>query len=205
MANTLYVLYLADYALPGICDGDKKYFGTKDDFLNYYLNARKTKVSGMNLNTLYAFINQGREIMLPLTYNNHVLGERATILKEQGVTMNKKEWTHINTWGFDYIMKFDKCNIDVLWIRHRRKYYRCIKPVFTNLCYTGDPRNDYIPIKNFWGQPGYFSLENKILSSSLYVIDKQFEDKQELLKNIENFEVDSIDFTQVINEVFGDG
>ena len=196
MANTLYVLYLADYALPGICDGDKKYFGTKDDFLNYYLNARKTKVSGMNLNTLYAFINQGREIMLPLTYNNHVLGERATILKEQDVTIDKKEWTHINTWGFDYNVKFDKCEVSVLWIKYNRKYYRCIKPDFLNLMYKGDSKDKYVTINHFWGQPGYFGVDGDWLKSSMYVLEKRFNNKQELFEDFEQFYLFQSNFLQ---------
>lgn len=199
-----YVIYLEDYSLPGFVDGYKKCFGTKDELLTFYINAKKKGISSLKLNALYAFVNDSKFQSI-LKYNDHMLGEKAIVLGSQNVSINDKKWTHINTWNLDYKMKVDKCDISVLWIRHRRKYYRCIKPIFTNLCYTGDPRNDYVPVKNFWGQPGYFSLEDETLSSSIYAIDKKFEDKQELLKDIENFEVDSINFTQVINEVFGDG
>ena len=133
------------------------------------------------------------------------MGERAIVLGSKNVVINKKQWTHLNVWKFDYYMKFDECQADIVWIRYKRKYYRCMRPDFLNLLYTGDIRAKYMPIGHFWGQTGYFTPDGNWLRSNLYVIDKQFDTKENLLTDIEKFDPETFDFTEVINEIFGDG
>lgn len=203
--NEYFPIRLGDFSLPSICDGESIYFGTKDDLLNYYIGVRQVRSHNMDLNNLYSFINQESKKISMLKFRGYYLNEKITLLGKTKTQLNIKEWTHINIWGFDYHIKINSGETNVIWIKHNRKYYRCIQPSFENLQYTGDKQNKYLKITHFWGQPGFFQIDGNIIKSNLFTIDKQFDNKQELLEDIKNFDANTINLTVAMNEVFGDG
>ena len=57
-----------------------------------------------------------------------------------------------------------------------------------------------------WGYPHQIEFEKNTTYNRMYVVEKTFNNRDELLADIENFEVnpDPV-FTEVLNDIFGDG
>lgn len=203
MHEKYFGISLYDYATPSCCSFDKPYFGDMADLKAFQENLK----SDLKLqNCLKQFISGNIEVMHTLYFSEQRFGKKVQFFgkKEYVVDMPYK-WSHKNIWGFDYIMRFSRCESEHIWIKAGKYYFRCIKPTFYDLTYLNELTTNYDEITHFWGQPDYFLHKNNMLKALLYVTEAKFNTKEEMLQDMESFTVDKSCYEEVINEVFGDG
>ena len=202
MIDKFFVLHLPDYACPAMVSGEKLYFGTKDDLAKYLNNKNCRRQLSLDENLLEEFLKDTKQ---KIAYNTHKLGELALVYAEENALLSAKEWEHLNVWSCIYDMSFDKCEVSVVWARYKGKYYRCIKPRFLKLSYFNNSIEEYKFINSFWGQPGFFTLNNTWHECTLYVAEKEFDNLVDAMDDVNSFYAPDIEFSKVIEEVFGDG
>ncbi len=114
----------------------------------------------------------------------------------------KLEETKLNHNGRD--VKFNACDLAVIWIKIDNCYYRCIRPSFLGFATKRSYNDEYHAVRKINGEPGYYSFHGHYLLGNLYVVDKEFYlDKKAFQKDMRHFKPEECDFTNALNEVFG--
>jgi len=97
-------------------------------------------------------------------------------------------------------MACDRAKTTHLWLKDEERYFRCIIARFENLTYEGRPFHG-----SFWGFPQMIVEEGTATSIRLAVKEKQFAFLEKWQEDMATFKEADINFTEVCNEIFGDG
>lgn len=211
--DAIYCLMLDDYSKPAFCSFDKCYFGDismiaslvddlKEDeqCAEYHVQLIKAFKEYRAGNTAVTHNVAYKDVLLPdqvLVYDKTIIKTDCNMLK------------HINTWDYSYYLKYEKAESEHIWIQYNGSYLRCVKACFEKLQYS-DSNNEnidkFISIKFTMGFPYIISFFDETLSNKLYVVEKFFKNEDELFCDLENFK-DKPDplFTEIFNDIFGDG
>lgn len=231
MEDKIYCVHLHDYATPSFYSGDKRYFGTKEDIIkvlkDYRLPKDRTMRKAGNLDDPH----YNEEIILgyfdgknngygtvfgeeerPIIYEVEVVGKLDTI------HIDNFKYNHLNIWDHTYIMEANHVDLEIIYIRNtapyneKAEFIRIIRANFRDLTYNVDDidfmGNPYKPHKvnsyTGWGHPGIMvdRSENEV-ASQVYMIDKLLESEEHLKKDMES--PSDFDYSEIFNDVFGDG
>ena len=194
-----------DWSLPGFVSGGKSYYGTleqigelimsikederyKDDFF-HLKTAYERFVAGEQDVTHYVAYNE-----VPFLVSANVLGKAESVFKDH-------QWDHLNTWDCIYEMKCDRAESQHIWLSCQGAYIRCIQTNFANLFYDEEYR-----VKYSWGFPHQIEVEENIVSSRLFVVEKEFENEAAAMLDQAAFQTSpDVNFTEVMKDVFGSG
>lgn len=210
MAKQLYKLYLDDYSAASFTSFDKCYVGTLGDIGNFVASIKNDKNISDNHSDLISayenFISGDTSAMHMVAHQNTRFLTRVKCLGCDTSSLTEYNWEHTNTWGFPYYMHCAKVGSSHLWLSSGRKYFRCIKSNFTNLTYNSAD-GQYIDFGDrFWGFPHQIEHNTPITYNRLFVIEKEFKSKTEALQDMEAFKSKpDVNFTEVLNDIFGDG
>ena len=209
MSKQFYRLCLDDYSAAAFTTFEKYYFGTLDmitEFINALKNDEDTAERFHDLITTHEeFISGNRKVTHRIAFQEVPYLAPAKLLGRDHSSLQNHSWEHLNTWRWIYDMHCSKAESKHLWFSCRGEYFRCIKTTFTDLQYQ-NTIGKYVPISSIWGHPGILENEDDYLVNRLYVIEKKFPNKAATTEDIESFKHNKdINFTQIINDIFGDG
>ena len=207
MAQIYYCLHLDDYAKPGFFSASKTYYGTMnhiEKFMNALMSNKRKESMKAITDAFKEYCEGNTSVTHNVAYNENILMEPVKLVKEEVFEIDNPEWEHINIWGFSYMMKASKATVTQILLKKGKKYIRCIKPVFTDLYYTGHPECEYLKLTdNFWGFPEVIEMKNEVYNSRLYQVEKIYEKKTEAMKDMGD--ISKLNYAEFCNDIFGDG
>lgn len=210
MGKRIFRLQLDDYAMPGFASSYKDYFGTLKDiegFINAIRNddERDSEHYKELISTFDRYTNGETELTHNVAYAERPFLVRAKCIAERRNVLTNYKWEHLNIWQWPYDMKCKVADCHHMWIVCHRKFLRCIQVEFTALKYKHlDGRWEHPGM--LWGYPHIIELEGKKTYNRLYVTEKHFKSRDELLADIELFDRQpDPNFKEFLNDIYGDG
>lgn len=207
MSKQIYKMCLDDCSTPGFVSFTKDYFGTIEDVEGLVTAIRDDELRPDDYlaSILDRYKSGEKDVTNNAAYKERPFLLRARCIEKRTSFLYQYRWEHVNVWNCPYEMKCSKAESTHIWITCHRKFYRCIKTTFTNLRYESIG-GKYKTINMLWGYPHQIEFNKNTLYNRMYVVEKTFKTRAELLKDIENFELnpDPV-FTEVLNDIFGDG
>lgn len=209
MSKQLYRLCLDDYSAAAITSFDKYYFGTLEmisEFINTLKSDKKTAETFHDLIAAHEeYISGNKKITHRVAFQEVPYLVPSKILGRDTSEVQDYHWEHLNTWHWIYDMHCEDAKSEHIWISCRGEYFRCIKSCFTNLQYQ-NTLGKYVSISSLWGHPGTIENEDTYLQNRLFVIEKKFTNKTTAMEDSTSFkQAKDINFTQILNDIFGDG
>lgn len=218
MSNTefdeslFYCLTLDDYSAPSFCSFGKDYFGTLPLIASLIesleADERYAKNHSQLIQAFKEYCNGNTEFTHNVAYRETPLLEPVYVYAQADSISDFNKHEHLNVWDCIYYMRWKKAESSHFWLRHQKRYIRCVKTIFYSLQYAViDADEEYKPIKYSMSFPGMIDFrDDAVVSNRLHVIEKVFENEKELLQDIENFRnaPDPI-CTEIFNDIFGDG
>ena len=210
MGKRIFRLQLDDHAMPGFASGHKDYFGTLDmieGFINAIRNDEQFAERYQNLVSFFDRYKAGEtDIEHSIAYGApRPLLVRTRCIAERRSVLTNHKWEHLNIWQWPYDMKCKVADCQHVWLTCHKRFMRCIKVEFTNL--------KYQHLHGEWDHPGFLlgyphmiEVEGKKTYNRLYIVEKYFKNRGELLADIELFDrKPDPNFKEVLNDIFGDG
>lgn len=209
-----YQLVLDDYSKPSFTSFPKQYYGTLSQidelFTAMKRNSRVSEKYHQILSTYDRYLNGETDITHNVAYEEiPFLTPVERIFGIKQLEEIDSRWEHLNTWRCSYMMKCDRADSTHIWVSCQGEYMRCIQTRFMNLRYE-DPMGDRVLGCFLLGYPEQITsieLEDSScqLWNRLFVIEKTFETEIDLRNDYQNFTPDSSDYTEILNDIFGDG
>lgn len=210
MGKQIFRLQLDDHAMPGFASGHKDYFGTLDmieGFINAIREDEQFAERHQNLVSFFDRYKAGEtDIEHTIAYGSPrpFLVRTRCVAERRNVLTNYK-WEHLNIWQWPYDMKCKVADCHHVWLSCHKKFMRCVKVEFTNLKYQ-HLHGEWAHPGFIWGYPHMIEVENKKTYNRLYIVEKYFKNRGELLADIELFDREpDPKFREVLNDIFGDG
>lgn len=206
----LYRLQLDDYSAASFTSFSKDYFGTLDDIANFISSIREDEYFAKSYTSLFEtyekYIFGDRQVTHNVAYQEVRFLTRVKRLGSAVSYLKSHKWEHLNTWRWPYYMCCSKAESIHLWLSYGGEYARVVQSCFYDLKY-GTDAEEYSSFGGMrWGYPHQIEEAENRTFSRLFVIEKTFENKAEVLKDMQSFQStpDPI-FDRVIDDIFGDG
>lgn len=205
----LYRLCLDDYSAASFTSFNKDYFGTLED-ISLFINAIRSDEDFAErfaklISCFDRYINGEKDITHNVAYKEMPFLVRAKCLGVSTSYLKNYKWEHINTWQWPYNMKCKEAQNTHVWISCRGAYVRCIRTEFVDLKYE-NAACKYTSPGMTWGFPHQIEVEGKTTFNRLFVVEKIFKNKAEALADMQKFRIEADpDFTEILNDIFGDG
>lgn len=196
--------------MPGFCSFSTDYIGTLEDVKSFIEALRSDEKTAKNQSTLIeAWANYeagNHHVTYNAAYQENKLLARVKCLGTAQTMRTNYEWEHLNTWDCPYYMKCSQAESTHIWVAYQGKYRRCVRVKFTNLKYKNTV-DEYVDLGGMcWGYPHMIEEDGDVTYHRMYVIEKTFKTKEEVLLDTENFKKSpDIEFKYVLNDIFGDG
>lgn len=205
--SLFYEFCLDDYAAPSCTSGYKYYYGTKENFKDLIDNLEKGKCN--YLKEVYEEFSKGNNKVENVAGFTKVrFAKRITVLASKKIDTSMINYEYINPYQWDYQLKIDKTENEVLLIKNGKKYSIVHRTVMTNPKYqdrfaksgwaTIDMLCGFPEMIKYQGEKGSYTLENR-----LYIPEKVFDKKEEAEVYFNDLE--KIDYKLFFEDVFGDG
>lgn len=203
-----YVMHLDDYAAAQFTSFGKMYFGTLEEIGHFIrLLEKESRTSEAHKDTIegfYKFLDGDKYVTHKVAYQDVKLLTPVRVRGSNVVRMNRKIWTHLNTWRWPVKMRASQVVVEVKLFQVGSKIYRAIRPSFKNL-------SDYSPFAKqwrkrqdgFWGFPHMLDLDGDWNQCRFFVVNEEYKEFSQACEDM--YDVSKIDFEPVINEVYGNG
>lgn len=209
--ENFYCLTLDDCSAPAFCSFGTWYFGTLPLVASLIealkADERHAKKYAKLIEAFREYCNGNTEVTLNVAYQEVPLLEPVSIYTEIEITAGSNKVEHLNVWDCIYYMRWEKSESKHVWLRYKNCYLRCIKAKFHDLEFAVvDIEDNYEAVDMTMGFPKQTVFGENTVGNRLYVIEKGFDNEEELLQDIENFRnaPDPI-YTEIFNDIFGDG
>lgn len=219
MKEKMYELQLWDYRISGPGSGTKPFYGTLED-LEYFVEAIRNNPIDCGhfeslIHTWDAYKAGDVHITHSPAYCEIPFLQEVIPLQEEESVLENYCWDHPNTTYRIYTMRCERAKSSHIWLelpleKEGRKYIRCIRTVFTGL-----QHQDFISSRGWVdmdfvsGQPHQVEFYLWRSFSRLYVTEKVFHTREELLADWENFcanrDCPEVDFGRVIDDYLAEG
>lgn len=210
--SLFYCLTLDDYSCASFCTFEKYYFGSIPQIASLiglleadenYTNNSLTRL----IQTFKEYCSGNTEVTYDVAYKEIPLLQPVFLYGFIKITTESNKVVHLNTWELPYYLRWEKLESEHIWLNLGKLYVRCIKTCFTNLQYADvDTDAEYEPIGMGFDFPNMIDIKDGLTTSKLFVIEKYFDNEEELSKDIKKF-INTPDpiCTEVFNDIFGDG
>lgn len=205
----MYKLRLDDYSAASFTTFSKDYFGTLEDISAFIESLRSDEAFSETFADLILhfdrYMSGEKNITHIVAYREEPFLVRAKCLGTSTSYLKNHKWEHLNTWDWPYDMKCKEAKSTHVWLSCRGNYARCIRTEFNDLKY-GNSALKYVTPGKSWGFPHQIEVIGKTTYNRMFVIEKTFKNKKEALIDMQKFEIDpDPNFTEVLNDIFGDG
>lgn len=209
MDEKYYILNLWDYGTPAFVSCDKMYVGTEAE-IRTAIEAMKRSPKGSEetIAAVERYLAGDKTATHNIAYNEIPVLEPCTRIASSSLNLGSYAWEHTNVWGFPYKMKCDKAEIKQIIIKYKRKYYRCVRAWFQNLCYES-VSGKWTLMGDFYLGPAYlFDVKDdpdkvRTMNNLLYVAEEVYaklEDTEDKLLSEEH-----LVFKGFCDDIFADG
>lgn len=200
-----YALFLDDMSVPGFCSLPKMYIGTKADLLAVAKNMAREGSYPQTSAAIRAYFAGQTDATHCVALGTRPVLEPVTVLASSEMHLPSKTWDHMNTWGYPYTMRFQEANVTQILAQYKDEYYRCIRTSFVDLCYSGTWGNrDWVPVGGLiMGNACVLDLSDKVFRNLLYVVEGAASEPDTLQQVMTD--ADAIEFSCIMEEIFGDG
>lgn len=116
------------------------------------------------------------------------------------------EISHLNVYGWPYIMHSPCVESVHVWVKQGDKYIRCVRARMKDLAYSTPEIHDGLhPLKGHtWGYPHIIEYVKPYTFNRLYEVEERFDSWAEAEKDMKSF-TGTPNLTEVFNEIIGDG
>ena len=209
MDEKYYVLNLWDYGTPAFVSFDKMYIGTEAE-IRTALQAMKEAEKGSDetVAAIERYLAGDKTATHNIAYNEIPVLEPCTRIASSTLSLGEYSWEQINVWGFPYVMKCDSAEVKQLIVKYKRKYYRCVRAWFKNLCYES-VSGKWNLMGDFYLGPAYlFDVvdkpgEGRTMSNLLYVVEKVYDKLDDADDEI--LSAEHLNFKGFCDDIFADG
>ena len=209
MNEKYYILNLWDYGTPAFVSFDKMYVGTEAE-IRTAIEAMKKSPKGSEETVAAAerYLAGDKTATHNIAYNEIPVLEPCTRIASSTLSLGAYSWEHTNVWGFPYMMKCDSAEVKQIIVKYKRKYYRCVRAWFKNLCYES-VSGKWTLMGDFYLGPSYlFDVkdepgEGRTMNNLLYVAEEVYaklEDAEDKLLSEEH-----LVFKGFCDDIFADG
>ena len=208
MGEKYYVLNLWDYGTPTFVSFDKMYVGTEVE-IRTAIEAMKTEgKEAEKVAAVERYFAGDKTTTLNIAYRDIPILEPCTRVASSTLNLGEYSWEHTNVWGFPYFMKCDSVEVKQIIVKYKRKYYRCARAWFKNLCYESVTRKWDLLGDFFLGPDYLFDVldkpgEGRTMNNLLYVSEEVYaklEDAEDKLLSEEH-----LVFKGFCDDIFADG
>ena len=210
MDEKYYIFQLDDPACPGFCSFNKLYVGTEATLNTVASNLEKEQHYPETVAALRSYFKGNHNATHNTAYSEMKILTPIKVVSEHKMAFDKKQWTHINIWGFPYEMKCDSGLIHQIVFKHDKKYYRCIRAWLKNLCYESVAGNWNQLTDGFWGNAAILDVAftpdstEFTFNNLLYVVEEIYKDA--LHAAVDDItDIDKITMKGICDEIFADG
>ena len=177
-------IQLDDYSKPPFCSVTKPYFGTAQDLQEFKEFLAKESNSGCSEK--------------PAITKFRILGIRSSVV-------HNYSHQHLNTWGWPYEIRSELVESVHVWLKHKKRCYRCLKAKLTGASYYCEASDTLHSLGGMiWGHPGVLDCSNGILLNRLYELEKAFTSEAAAMDDLQHFDGVPV-LTEFLNDIFGDG
>lgn len=209
--ESFYCLVLDDYAAPSFCSFGKNYFGSLEliEHLIHSIKVDRRYADDYKqlINTFKEYMAGNVDVKHNVAYKDVLFLEPVTIYAKENSVADFNKYEHLNVWGYPYYLRWNRAESNHIWLKYGNSFVRCIKTVFYNLEECADIDDEvYRPMHGCMGFPKQIEIKDEVVTNTLYVTEKVFEDEKELLEDVERFR-NSQDplFERIFEDIFGDG
>lgn len=209
MGKQIFRLQLDDYSTPGFCSSFNDYFGTLEmveGFIDAIRNDKEDCEKYKDLISTFDRYKEGEvEIMHNVAYKDRPFLVRAKCIAERESKLSNYTWEHLNVWQWPYNMRCKTARNKHVWLVCHKQFFRCIQTEFTDLAYEHlDGRWEHPGM--LWGYPHMIEIEKRKTYNRLFIMEKRFNNRGELLADIELFDrKPDPNYREFLNDIFGDG
>lgn len=133
----------------------------------------------------------------------------ATLLHETQVHQTDCVWKHTNIWGSIYTLRCQSCQSHHIWLSYNGIFYRCIQAEFTGLHVLMKTGKRWLAVdrqRQIWGNPEALWVDGDRVIGGLYVLEKVLDSMEAVQQDWDAFQQNPQPiFTEICNEIFGDG
>lgn len=203
-----YVMHLDDYAAAQFTSFGKMYFGTLEEIGHFIRLLEKDKQTAEahkdTIEGFYKFLEGDTKITHKVAYQDVKLLTPVRVRGSNVFRMNRRIWTHLNTWRWPVKMRATQIVVEVKLFQVGSKIYRAIRPSFKCL-------SDYSPFTKqwkrrqecFWGFPHMLDLDGDWNQCRFFVVNEEYKEFSQACEDM--YDETKINFEPVINEVYGNG
>lgn len=205
----IYGVNLNNYFSPCFCSSVKTYFGGLDE-IKTFIEGLDKRNHQETQEALQRYLQGDLQAKHYIAYNQNRLIEKAEVLAEEEISLDKTSWKFINVWHWPQFMEIDRGTIRKMLVKQGNTYLRAIKATVCGLrtaTRSDAPQKDWLELcGRFWGHPGILVVivndDSYIVHSSLYLKEKEYSTEQEAL---EKFRTEKVSLNCLCEDVFGDG
>ena len=203
-----YVIHLDDYAAAQFTSFGKMYFGTLEEIGHFIrLLEKETETAEAHKDTIegfYKFLEGDTKVTHKVAHQDVRLLTPVRVRGSTTFRMNRRIWTHLNTWRWPVKMRATQIVVEVKVFQIGSKIYRAIRPSFRSL-------SDYSPFTKkwsrrqacFWGFPHMLDLDGDWNQCRFFVVNEEYTEFSQACEDM--YDVTKINFEPAINEVYGNG
>ena len=205
----VYGISLNDYFTASFCSSTKTYYGTLDE-IKTFVDALDNEQFSDTKEAFKRYLAGDTKVTHYIAYNQHRIIEKAEVLAEEEIELDKTSWKFLNLWSWPQYMEIDSGTVKMMLLKHGKTYFRAIKATVSGLRSSvkeDRPADMWLELcGGFWGHPCMLIVTDKgesyVVHSSLYMKEKEYATEQEA---IENFRTDTVCLDCLCEDVFGDG
>ena len=209
--EAFYCLVLDDYAAPSLCSFGKNYFGSLEliEHLIYSIEVDKGYADDYKqlIDAFKEYMAGNISVTHNVAYIDVLFLEPVTIYARESSVTDFNKYKHLNIWGYPYYLRWNRAESNHIWLKYGKSYVRCIKSMFYNLEECADiDTEDYKSIRFCMGFPKQIKIKDDVVTNTLYVTEKIFEDEKALLEDVEKFRKSQDPlFERIFEDIYGDG
>lgn len=208
--NDVFMLQLLDYSCPSYTTFSKRYFGTLSDISDFVSSLKNDDEMEDGFNNLIATFEEyskgNTSVLYTVAYTKVPFLTATELLGSYSHKLDNYKWTHLNTWRWEYFMRFREADLEHIWLSLNETYIRAIRGKFKDLQYSAieDEWQDIGSV--FWGFPHTIEANKPFVYNRFFVVEKTFDSKAEALEDFNSFSKNlDINFSEICNDIFGDG
>ena len=203
----LFAIALPECAAPAFCSLSKIYVGELDDL--YPIINRLRSVPGYE-DTVEAFdeyLMGNRQAAHRVAYAWQVILEPVKELAQKKIHLGETAWEHLNIWGCPYNVGFSQADIERVAIRYHGEHLLYCRAKMMDLCY--EVENDRHNLDGgFWGNEYVMDITTMpdghyTVSNLLFIKETSYDTEEQMMAALADDS--TIQFKEIMNEVFGDG
>lgn len=135
MGEKYYVLNLWDYGTPAFVSLDKMYVGTEAEICTAIEAMKTEEKEAETVAAVERYFAGDKTATHNIAYRDIPILEPCTRVASSTLNLGEYSWEHTNVWGFPYFLKCDSVEVKQIIVKYKRKFYRCVRAWFKNLCY----------------------------------------------------------------------